>query len=146
MKQSSYVVFAPAVQDRFWSRRAQPNERLAGGMENIRDTLPRPKRPLEKTARKKIPFDVLVDYCITYSVPWHILELGLDGALVRMDTHGLEAGATTDFVLRFKYHRVPVEHHIPAIVEKIEACGVSLRFGDYAEETRKDLVRLLHAL
>jgi hypothetical protein len=142
MKLSSYVVFSPAVQDRFWARLtprdAAYDERDAPAT--------RPRHDCDLLPRKKIAFDALVNLCLTYSVPWHILELGLDGALVRTDTTGLHVGVATDFILRFRYERQPVEHHFPAIVERIEPRGVSLRFGDYGESAYRDLSRLLRLL
>lgn len=146
MKHASYVVFSPAVQDRFWSRLGTQDGRLVSGMKTNAQTMAYPMCEQTTSARKKVPFDALVDYCITYSVPWHIMELGMEGALVHMDTMGLQVGASTEFVLRFKYNRQPVEHRIPAIVERINARGVALRFSQYDEETRNDLARLLYAL
>ena len=70
----------------------------------------------------------------------------MEGALVHMDTTGLQVGASTELVLRFKYNRQPVEHRIPAVVERMDARGVALRFDQYDEATRNDLVRLLYAL
>lgn len=146
MKHASYVVFSPAVQDRFWSRLAPQDGRLVSGIQAKTGGMTYPMCEQDKSARKKVPFDVLVDYCMTYSVPWHIMELGMEGALVHMDTVGLQVGASTEFVLRFKYNRQPVEHRIPAVVERINARGVALRFGQYDEATRDDLARLLFAL
>ena len=146
MKQTSYLVFSPAVQDRFWSRATPLDNRHVGQNNNLRASTSRLTHDQAKNPRKKIPFDVLVDYCITYSIPWYVLELGTESALVSMDTTGLRVGESTDFVLRFKYDRQPVEHNIPAVVEKIEPRGVTLRFSHYDEETRKDLVKLLYAL
>ena len=146
MKQSSYVVISPAVQDRFWSRAEPQENRPAGIAGPLHTGASRLVHDQTKTLRKKIPFDALVDYWITYSIPWHVLELGTQSALVRMDTSGLRVGEPTDFVLRFKVDRQPSEHHIPAVVEEIEPRGVTLRFGDYGEETRRDLVKLLYAL
>ena len=146
MKQQSYLVIAPAVQDRFWSR-ATPLDRPAVGHEGIARTGKSPQVSEQtQRPRQKIPFGALVDYWITYSIPWHILELGTESALVKMDTTGLQVGDRTDFVLRFKVDCQPSEHHIPARVEKIEPQGVTLRFDDYTVETRRDLVKLLHAL
>lgn len=146
MKQSSYLVFAPAVQDRFWSRATPQDSRHVSHSDNLHASAARLTYDQAKNPRKKIPFDALVDYCITYSIPWYVLELGTESALVSMDTTGLRVGESTDFVLRFKYDRQPSEHHIPAVVEKIESRGVTLRFARYAEETRRDLVKLLYAL
>ena len=146
MKQSSYVVFAPAVQDRFWSRNTPLDSRLVSHRENLHTSTSRLTSDQTKNSRKKIPFDALVDYWITYSIPWHVLELGTESALVRMDTLGLRVGEAMDFVLRFKVDRQPSEHHIPAVVEKIEPHGVTLRFADYAEDSRRDLVKLLYVL
>ena len=146
MKSSSYVVIAPAVQDRFWTRSVPLNSRLINHREDRHDSVTHPVHDQAQNPRKKIPFDALVDYWITYSIPWHILELGTDSALVRMDTLGLRVGEPTDFVLRFKYDRQPSEHHIPAVVEKIEPHGVTLRFADYDDETRRALVKLLYVL
>jgi hypothetical protein len=136
------MAFTPAVQDRFWSRAAPQDRRR----ENPHTGAPHPVPDPAKNPRKKIPFDLLVDYWITYSIPWHVQELGTESALVSMDTTGLRVGESMDFVLRFKFNRQPSEHHIPALVEKIEPRGVTLRFVDYPEATRRDLVRLLQAL
>ncbi len=146
MKQSSYLIFTPAVQDRFWSRLAPRDAGLEGHRQDLRAGAARLGHDMAVNPRKKIPFDALVDYWITYSIPWHILELGTESALVKMDTLGLRVGEPTDFVLRFKCDRQPSEHHIPAVVEKIQPHGVTLRFADYTEETRRDLTRLLRAL
>ncbi len=146
MKPSSYAVFAPAVQDRFWSRNTPLDSRLVGHREHLPASASRLMCDLTDSPRKQIHFDALVDYWITYSIPWHVLELGTESALVRMDTLGLRVGEAMDFVLRFKVDRQPSEHHIPAVVEKIEPQGVTLRFADYDEDTRRDLAKLLYAL
>ncbi len=146
MKHASYVVFSPAVQDPFWSRLAPQDGRRVSGMETNAGTMAYPMCEQNTSARKKIPFDALVDYCITYSVPWHIMELGMEGALVHMDTTGLQVGSSTEFVLRYKYNRQPVEHRIAAVVERMDARGVALRFSHYDEAARADLARLLYAL
>lgn len=144
MKQSSYLVITPAVQDRFWSRVAPQD--TATDRERPHANPPHGANDGVKSPRKKIPFGALVDYWITYSIPWHVLELGTDSALVKMDTSGLQVGSKTNFVLRFKIDRQPAEHHIPAVVEKIEPHGVTLRFTDCDEETRRDLAKLLYVL
>ena len=146
MKQSSDLVFSPAVQDRFWSRATPQDSRHVSHGDNPHASASHLTRDQAKNPRKKIPFDALVDYCITYSIPWYVLELGTESALVSMDTSGLRVGESTDFVLRFKYDRQPSEHHIPAVVEKIESRGVTLRFAHYDEETRRDVVKLLYVL
>ena len=146
MKQPSYLIFTPAVQDRFWSRLAPQDQALDRHRDERHDHAARLGHDIAKNPRKKIPFDALVDYWITYSIPWHILELGMESALVKMDTLGLRVGEPTDFVLRFKCDRQPSERHIPAVVEKIEPRGVTLRFADVDEETRRDLARLLRVL
>lgn len=145
MKHASYVVFSPAIQDRFWSRLAPQDGRRVSGMET-NTGMAYPMCEQNISARKKIPFDALVDYCITYSVPWHIMELGMEGALVHMDTTGLQVGSSTEFVLRYKYNRQPVEHRISAVVERMDTRGVALRFSQYNEAVRADLTRLLYAL
>ena len=146
MKQPSYVVISPAVQDRFWSRATPLDNRPVGHGDQEHVSATRLRHDQTKNLRKEIPFNALVDYWITYSIPWHVLELGTQSALVRMDTLGLRVGESTDFVLRFKVDRQPSEHHIPAVVEKIEPRGVTLRFAEYSEETRRDLVKLLYVL
>lgn len=146
MKQSSYLVITPAVQDRFWSRVAPQDAQPISDRERSRANPQHAAKDDTKSGRKKIPFGALVDYWITYSIPWHVLELGTDSALVKMDTSGLQVGNRTNFVLRFKVDRQPSEHHIPAVVENIEPHGVTLRFADYDEGTRRDLAKLLYVL
>jgi hypothetical protein len=146
MKPSSYAVISPAVQDRFWSRAEPQDNRPVTHADSLHASASRLAHDQTKSLRKEIPFNALVDFWITYSIPWHVLELGIQSALVRMDTGGLRVGESMDFVLRFKVDRQPSEHHIPAVVEKIEPRGVTLRFAEYDEETRRDLVKLLYAL
>ena len=146
MKHASYVVLSSTAQSSFWSRLLPQDGRLVSGMEASTSVMTYPMCEQTNAARKKIPFDALVDYGLTYSLPWHIMELGMEDALVRMDTTGLHVGAPTEFVLRFKYNRQLVEHRIPAIVERMDARGVALRFDRYDEATRGDLARLLYAL
>ena len=143
MKQTSYIVLGPAIQDRFWSNQ------LPAPAADDRVAMDRP--PVKITdgsinRRKKIPFDVLVDYSLTYSVPWHIVELGMNSALVRMDSVGLREGEPLEFTLRFKLHRQSHEFRIPAIIERINTHDVLLRFGDYEQDTAESLVALLYSL
>lgn len=94
--------------------------------------------------RKDIPFEALVNYGLTYSVPWHILNLGLGGALVAMDSFRLRVGSHIDFELRFKFRGRQIEHRIPARVARIERRGIALQFGDYDDAVYTDLTNLLY--
>ena len=143
MKQTSYVVLGPAIQDRFWS--SQMPAATAGERPTV-DRLPEKITEGSINRRKKIPFDALVDYSLTYSVPWHIVELGMNSALVRMDSTGLREGEPLEFTLRFKLHRQPHEFRIPSTIERINTHEVLLRFGDYGQDTGESLVALLYSL
>ncbi len=102
------------------------------------------RREYRTNLRKNIPFEALVNYGMTYSVPWHILNLGLGGALVDMDTTGLRVGTTVDFHLRFKFRGRQIAHHIAARVTRLERRGVALQFGDYDDSVYTDLTNLLY--
>jgi len=106
---------------------------------------PEGRRDYRTSLRKHVPFEALVTYGMTYSVPWHILNLGLGGALVDMDSSALHVGSTIEFELRFKYCGHQIEHRIPARVVRFESRGVALQFGDYDDATYTDLTNLLYA-
>ncbi|HEX9627814.1 MAG TPA: PilZ domain-containing protein [Acidiferrobacterales bacterium] len=96
--------------------------------------------------RKKIDFGDLVRLGLTHSVPWHIVDLGLGGALVRMDTPDVHVGARFEFVLRFKKRGRVHEHRLPARVLRVDARGVALQFDRYDDAAYTDLTDLLYSL
>lgn len=96
--------------------------------------------------RKKIPYVALINYGLTYSVPWHVRDLSPSGALVEMDATDLKEGAYVEFVLRFHYKGRNVEHRFPARVVRIGPAGVALKFGEYSDAAYTDLVNLLYSM
>ena len=96
--------------------------------------------------RKKIPYVALINYGLTYSMPWHVHDLSPSGALVEMDATDLKEGAYVEFVLRFHYKGRSIEHRIPARVMRISTAGVALKFGEYPDAAYTDLVNLLYAM
>lgn len=107
---------------------------------------PATMRKSRSDVRKQVPFDVLVSFGLTHSVPWHILDLGQGGAFVKMDTVGLYLGAHIDFILRFKKERRLVEHTLGAKVLRIEPRGVALQFERIDPGAHSDLTDLVYSL
>lgn len=96
--------------------------------------------------RKKVDFGDLVNLGLTYSIPWHIIDLGLGGALVKMDIQDVHVGARLEFVLRFKKRWRIHEHRLPARVLRVDARGVALQFDRYEDAAYTDLTDLLYSL
>jgi hypothetical protein len=96
--------------------------------------------------RRRIPLEVLVNYGMTYSVPWRVRDLSLHGAFVEMDAADLQEGSYVEFVLRYRYKDKAFEHRLPAKIARLGADGVALEFGDYDDATYTDLVNLLYAI
>ncbi len=102
------------------------------------------RRGYRTSLRKQIPFETLVNCRMTYSVPWHVINLGLGGALVNMDRAKLHVGSAFEFELRFIHRGRRIEHRIPARVVRIESRGVALQFDDYDDATYTDLTNFLY--
>ncbi len=118
----------------------------ASGARVRREAAAAGRREYRTSLRKRIPFETLVSYGITYSVPWHIRNLSLGGALVDMDGSTLRVGSIIEFELRFKHRGRQIEHRIPARVARIEPRGVALQFGDYDDRAYADLTNLLYEI
>lgn len=95
--------------------------------------------------RKTTPFTALVNYGLTYSVPWHVRDLSPTGAFVEMNASDVPQGSFVEFVLRFPYKDHHVEHRLPAKVVRVEPNGVALEFGEYDDAAYTDIVNLLYA-
>jgi hypothetical protein len=96
--------------------------------------------------RKRVDFGDLVRLGLTHSVPWHIVDLGLGGVLVRMDAQDVRVGARTEFVLRFKKRGRIHEHRLPSRVLRIGKRGVALQFDRYDDAAYTDLTDLLYSI
>ncbi len=101
-------------------------------------------RRYRTSLRKQIQFETLVNSGLSHSVPWHVINLGLGGALIGMDRTNLEIGSRIDFRLRFTHRGRPIEHVIPATVIRQDWRGVALQFGDYNDATYTDLTDFLY--
>lgn len=93
--------------------------------------------------RKTIGFDTLTELGLTHSVPWHIVNLGMDGAYAEMDTSDLKPGKSIEFLVRGKLDKRWIELRFQAEVTRVERCGAAFRFGAYDETTRLALSELL---
>ncbi|MDA8362588.1 MAG: PilZ domain-containing protein [Gammaproteobacteria bacterium] len=108
------------------------------------DSMVAQPRGYRTSLRKQIRFETLVNCGMTYSLPWHIINLGLGGALVEMDRTKLQVGTTFEFKLCFTHHGRSVEHRIPARVVRIGSRGVAVQFGDYDDAAYTDLTDFLY--
>ncbi len=139
-KPAVHEVSHPSAPDDFWLGRAV-KERLRRGDQTHGSVF-----AYRSDARKQIPLEALVNYGLTYSVPWHIRDLSPTGAFVEMDPADFSEGAYVEFVLRFQYKGKPIEHRLPGKVTRIEPNGIPLRFGNYDDESYTDLINLLYAM
>lgn len=96
--------------------------------------------------RRPVNLDVLINHGLSFSVPSHVRNLSLTGALIEMDTASLPDGSYVEVVLRYRHRDEPVELRLPATVARIVAGGVALTFGSYDDDSYTHLANLLYAL
>jgi hypothetical protein len=115
----------------FWLHRASTARTAARGRHSLR-------RPLN--------LNVLVNHGLTYSIPWQVRDLSLDGAYVEIEDGPLPEASYLEVVLRYFYKDRQMELRLPATVARIDGRGMALRFGYYDDQTYTDLANLLYAL
>jgi hypothetical protein len=123
----------------FWLGRVW-EARQADGTRNVVPTEAR------QTLRRRSGSDVLINHGLSYSIPWQVRDLSLQGAFVEADSGQLPAGSTVEVVMRYHYKDQDVEVRLPATVTRVDARGMALKFGRYDNQTYTDLTNLLFAL
>lgn len=101
---------------------------------------------VRQALRRHAPLTALINFGLHYSRRWPIRDLSTNGAFVEMPAIGIKPGMSIEFVLRSRVGNRAVEHRLPARVERIEADGVGLCFGQFDDQTYTDLVRMLYAV
>ncbi|MHB8455036.1 MAG: PilZ domain-containing protein [Acidiferrobacterales bacterium] len=94
--------------------------------------------------RTAVPYQALINYGMNYSAVWRIHDISMSGAFVEMAVGDLGAGASVEFVIRFRRRDRLVEHRLPATAIRVQSNGVALKFGDYSDDAYTDLINLLY--
>lgn len=105
-----------------------------------------PQPEQRHSLRRPLHLEVLVNYGLTYSIPWQMRDLSMNGAFVEIEAGPLAESAYLEVVLRYNYKGERVELRLPATVERVEGKGMALRFGPYDDQTYTNLTNLLYAL
>ena len=95
--------------------------------------------------RRQTRLDILVNYGMTYSVPWQVRDLSMDGAFIEIENGPLPETTYMEIVLRYSYKERNIELRIPATVARVVGQGMALKFGYYDDQTYTDLANLLYA-
>jgi hypothetical protein len=120
-----------AIDQPFWLHRATSARTTARGRHSL---------------RRNLNLDVVVNHGMTYSIPWQVRDLSLDGAFVEIESGPLPEASYLEVVVRYDYKDRKVELRLPATVARIEGRGMALRFGYYDDQAYTDLANLLYAL
>jgi hypothetical protein len=105
-----------------------------------------PQTEQRHSLRRPLNLEVLVNYGLTYSVPWHVRDLSMQGAYIEIESGPLAESAYLEVVLRFQYKGERLELRLPATVERVEGKGMAVRFGYYDDDAYTHLTNLLYAL
>jgi hypothetical protein len=105
----------------------------------------RAANPPRHSLRRRADLEVLVNHGLTYSMPWHVRDLSLDGAFIEMEAGPLPEATYLELVLRYRYKDRDIELRLPATVSRMVGHGMALRFGYYDDQTYTDLANLLYA-
>ncbi len=98
------------------------------------------------SVRRPVSLQALINYGLSYSVPWQVRDLSMTGAFVEMAPSDLREGTIVEFVLRAGYRGRHLEHRFPARATRITPAGVAFVFGPYDDAVYTDLANLLYAL
>lgn len=98
-----------------------------------------------RSLRRRPNLEVLVNHGLTYSTPWQVRDLSLDGAFIEAKNAPIPEASFLELVLRYHYKDRDVELRLPATVARIVGRGMALRFGYYDDQTYTDLANLLYA-
>jgi hypothetical protein len=130
-------------------RTSLPPEDAAGTAEQFfwisRAASARVANPPRHSLRRRANLEVLVNHGLTYSMPWHVRDLSLDGAFIEMEAGPLPEATYLELVLRYRYKDRDMELRLPATVSRIVGHGMALHFGYYDDQTYTDLANLLYA-
>ncbi len=94
--------------------------------------------------RRALGLRALVNHGMTYSTPWRVRDLSMNGAFVEMRSEQLPQGEYVELVLRYRYKDEPVELRLPATVTRVQDDGLGLTFGRYDDQAYTYLANLLY--
>jgi len=130
----------PAEQpESFWLGRVW-EARQADGAPNAVPTEAR------QSLRRRHSLEALINHGLSYSIPWRIRDLSLEGAFLESENGQLPTGASVEVVMRYSCKGRDVEVRLPATVTRIETRGMALKFGRYDNQIYTDLTNLVFAL
>ena len=102
------------------------------------------KAEQRQSIRKLIPLNILLNQDITYSKPWKVRDLSLNGARLELNKDEISPGTPVEAVLSLREHDEYDLHRVPAYVVRADRDGVALQFRHYDDRTYTALVNLLY--